>query len=91
MWLELDLEELEREEHSYAGERSPDEIEAVVTLVRLELYNKGEACGPRALRKRLAEHYNLKPLPSERTISRILAKQGLTGARTGHYPGDVSH
>jgi len=32
--------------------------------------------------------YNVQPLPSERAISRILAKNGLTYGRTGWYEGD---
>ena len=88
MWSELDLEQMEREENAYAGPRSPEEVEAVVTMVRLELYNSGQPCGPKALRKRLQEHYSLKPLPSESTISRILARNGLTSGRTGWYEGD---
>jgi hypothetical protein len=88
MWSELDLEQMEREENALAGIRSPQEVEQIVTLVRLQLYNQGQPCGPRALRQRLQEHYSLKPLPSERTIARILAKNGLTHGRTGHYPSD---
>ena len=50
MWSELDLEQMEREENACAGARSPEEVEAVVTMVRLELYNSGQPCGPKALR-----------------------------------------
>jgi hypothetical protein len=57
-------------------------------MLRLELYNQGQPCGPRALRQKLHEHYSLKPLPSESTIARILAKNGLTHGRTGHYESD---
>lgn len=85
MWSELDLEQMEREENACAGPRSPEAVEAVVTMVRLELYNRGQSCGPKALRKRLQEHYSLKPLPSESTISRILARNGLTSGSTGWY------
>jgi hypothetical protein len=89
MWSEMDLEQMEREENAYAVSRSPEEIEAVVTMVRLELYNSGRPCGPKALRRRLQEHYSLKPLPSEATISRILARNGLTSGRTGYYEADA--
>lgn len=88
MWSELDLEQMEREENASIGPRSPQQVEAIVTMVRLELYNRGEPCGPEALRRRLQEHYSLKPLPSESTISRILARNGLTSGRTGWYEGD---
>jgi len=89
MWSELNLEELEREDNNYvADNHGPDEVEALVCMVRLELYNRGEPCGPRALRRRLDHHYGLQPLLSERTIARILARHGLTGGRTGRYPGE---
>lgn len=79
MWKNLDLEPIAREENSYAGLRPQKEVEESVAIVRLELY------GPKALRHRLDEHYALRPLPSERTISRILARNGLTLGRTGWY------
>ena len=87
MWSKLDLEQIEREEKASTGPRSPEAVEAVVTMVRLELYNRGQPGGPKALRKRLQEHYSLEPLPSESTISRILASNGLTSGRTGWYEG----
>jgi len=89
MGSELDLEQIEREENASTDPRSPEEVEAVVTMVRLELYNRGQPCGPKALRRRLQEHYSLKPLPSESTISRILARNGLTSGRTGWYEGEA--
>lgn len=64
------------------------EIEAVVVLMRLELYNRGRPCGPKALRHCLAEYLPPASLPSERTIARILAGCGLTHGRTGWYPHD---
>ena len=67
------------------------DMEQIVIMVRLELYNRGLPCGPKALRKRLNEHEVLKTaLPSERTIARILARNGLTYGRTGWYEGDES-
>ena len=44
---------------------------------------RGLTCGAAAVRARLAAHYHLKPLPSVRTIGRILARNGLTNGRTG--------
>ena len=88
MWKDLDLEQMEREENSYAGLRPPEEVEEIVVMVRLELYNAGLPCGPKALRKRLDEREVLRPLPSERTIARMLARNGLTYGRTGWYEGD---
>ena len=61
------------------------EIEELVELTRLELYNRGLPCGPKAIRKRLDLFYLVQPLPSERTISRILARRCLTHGRTGFY------
>ena len=51
------------------------EIEELVVLVRLELYNRDLPCGPKAIRKRLNEFYLVKPLPTESTISRLLSKR----------------
>ena len=61
------------------------EIEECVSFVRLELYNRDMPCGAKALRERLEKFYHVKPLPSERTIARILARHGLTHGRTGIY------
>ncbi len=67
--------------------RTKKEIEEIVTMIRLNLYNHGFHCGPKEILKKMNE-YNETPLPSERTISRILARQGLIHKRTGNYPGD---
>ena len=88
MWSELDLEKMEREDNAYAGTRTPEDAEQLVVMARLELYNDSKPFGPKAVRSRLCEHYALKPLPSERTIARLLAKHGLSHAQTGHYAGD---
>lgn len=88
MWKDLNLEEMAQEENAYAGFRSPKEVEQIVVMVRLELYNREMPCGPKALRRRLDEHEVLRPLPSERTIARILARNGLTHRRTGWYEDD---
>jgi len=85
---ELDLEQREQQENADAGFRSPEEVEEIVQMVRLELYNHGQPCGPGPLRQKLHEHYGLRPLPSESTIARILAKSGLTHGRTGYYESD---
>ncbi len=66
-------------------QRSKQEIEACVTFARLELYNRDLPCGPKAVRERLGTFYHVKPLPSERTIARILMRHGLTHGRTGFY------
>lgn len=61
------------------------EIEEIVEFTRLELYNRDLPCGPKAIRKRLDLFYLVQPLPSERTISRILTRLCLTHRRTGCY------
>jgi transposase InsO family protein len=53
-------------------------------LVRLELYNAGLLCGAQNVRWRL-EDLAVRPLPSARTIDRILVREGLTHRRTGRY------
>jgi transposase InsO family protein len=60
------------------------EVEEVVKFVRLELYNRGEFCGAQAILWRLEEE-SVIPLPSLRTINRILARNDLTCRRTGRY------
>ena len=61
------------------------EIEECVTFVRLELYNRAMPCGPKSVQERLTEFYHVKQTPSERKISRILARHGLNHGRTGIY------
>jgi hypothetical protein len=68
--------------------RSKSEIEEIVTMIRLDLYNHGVPCGSMVIRKKMNE-YAVEPRPSERTISRILASQGLANQRTGWYPGEA--
>jgi transposase InsO family protein len=48
------------------------------------LYNQGLFCGDQAIRWEL-EGLGVRPLPSLRTISRILDRHGLTHRRTGRY------
>ena len=63
-------------------------MKEAVCLVRLELYNRGLACGARAIRRRLEEIHEIIPSPSARAIERILAAEGLTHGRTGWYEGE---
>ena len=65
-------------------------VDEIVALVRLELYNRGAACGPKAVRERLDKAYDVHPLPSPRTIARILTRQGLSHGRTGFYDDEPS-
>ena len=65
-----------------------ERVIGIVRLVRLDLYGHGLACGAKAIRRQLEEEYELEPLPSERTIGRILEALGLTYNRTGWYEGE---
>lgn len=67
--------------------RTREEIEQIVILERLHLYNKGGSCGAKAIRKLLDEEC-VRPLPSISTINRILSRNCLTHRRTGYYPED---
>jgi putative transposase len=60
------------------------EIEEIVKLVRLNLYNQDLFCGAQAISWEM-EDLGVQPLPSIRTINRILNRQGLTHRRTGRY------
>lgn len=60
------------------------EVEEAVKLVRLSLYNRGLFCGAQAIQWELND-LSVKPMPSLRTINRILDRQGLTHRRTGRY------
>jgi len=72
-----------RRPHTQPG-RTPAEIEEIVQLVRLELYNQAQFCGAQAIRWRLAD-LAVTPLPGIRTIGRILVRRELTHRRTGRY------
>jgi len=60
------------------------EIVDAVKLVRLGLYNDGVFCGAQAIRMEL-EDLAVDPVPSLRTINRILSREELTHRRTGRY------
>jgi transposase InsO family protein len=64
--------------------RTPTEIEEIVKLVRLNLYNQDLFCGAHAILWEL-EDLGVSPLPSLRTINRILKRNDLTHRRTGRY------
>jgi transposase InsO family protein len=64
--------------------RTPQEIEELVQYIRLDLYNEGLFCGAQAIQWEM-EDQGIKPLPSQRTIARILARRELTHRRTGRY------
>lgn len=72
-------------EQNMIPEYTKNEIEEIVKMVRLELYNRGVGCGSKAIKKRLEEFYQIEPVPSESTIGRVLSRHGLTYSRTGFY------
>jgi hypothetical protein len=63
---------------------SKTEIEEIVVLTRLFLYNRDKSCGAKALRQYM-DAENIRPLPSLARINRILARRGLTHQRTGTF------
>jgi putative transposase len=65
-------------------QRTPVEIEETIKMVRLHLYNDDLFCGAQAILWEL-EDMGIQPLPSERTINRILVRNDLTHKRTGRY------
>jgi putative transposase len=64
--------------------RTSKEVEEIVKMVRLNLYNKDQFCGAQAILWEL-EDLGVKPLPALRTINRILSRNQLTHRRTGSY------
>ena len=64
--------------------RTPTEIAEIVKMVRLNLYNQNLFCGAQAILWEL-EDLCVAPLPSLRTINRILSRNDLTHRRTGKY------
>lgn len=64
--------------------RTPAEVEEIVKMVRLNLYNQDLFCGAQAILWEL-EDLGIQPLPSLRTINRILVRNELTHRRTGRY------
>jgi hypothetical protein len=64
--------------------RTSAEIERIVEMVRLSLYNKGHFCGKQAIQWEMID-MKVQPLPSLSTIGRILSRHDLTYRRTGRY------
>jgi putative transposase len=63
---------------------TPAEVEEIVKMLRLNLYNQDLFCGAQAIHWEM-EELGVKPLPSIRTINRILSRNDLTHRRTGKY------
>jgi len=93
-WLYKWVKRYTEDEASWCEERSrrplaspnhtPTEIEEIVKMVRLNLYNQDLFCGAQAILWEM-EDLGVKQLPSVRTINRILSKNELTHRRTGKY------
>jgi putative transposase len=94
VWLYKWIKRHSEEEASWCEDRSrrplstpmhtPAEIEEIVKMVRLNLYNQDLFCGAQAIHWEM-EELGVKPLPSIRTINRILSRNELTHRRTGKY------
>ena len=61
------------------------EIVEIVAMVRLDRHNRGRPHGANAILLEM-ESVGVRPLPSLRTIARILSRLGFTHGRVGHYP-----
>lgn len=64
--------------------RTAREIEEIVIMIRLYLYNRDLPCGAKAIRQQMDDDGEIA-LPSLSTINRILRRNSLTHRRTGHY------
>jgi len=62
----------------------PAETVEIIKLIRLNLYNQDLFCGAQAIQWEM-EDMGIMPLPSVRTINRILSRHSLTHRRTGKY------
>ena len=82
----METRSLKHQDEPYQGvfnqRRNKQEIEECVVFARLELHNRAMPCGPKAVQEKL-NVYQVNPLPSESTISRIMVRHGLTDRRTG--------
>jgi putative transposase len=68
--------------HGLDTEHTKIEIEEIVKMIRLGLYNRGLNCGAKAIKNKMEEN-DIEPVPSESTIGRILSRHRLTHGRTG--------
>lgn len=76
------------EDHSRTPQRNgrqlPEAVTEAVKLVRLQLQQQGLFCGAQAISWEL-EALQVAPLPSLRTINRIIQREGLPQRRSGPY------
>ncbi len=84
MWSDLDLEQLDKESYSSLAYYTKEEIEELIVMIRLNLYNNMKLCGSKKIQEELDDTC-VVPLPSLSTIGRVLRKRGLTYKRTGNY------
>jgi len=94
VWLYKWIKRYSGEEPSWCEDRSrrpfsmplhmPSEVEEIVKMVRLNLYNQDLFCGAQAIYWEM-EELGVRPLPSIRTINRVLSRNDLTHRRTGKY------
>jgi len=68
----------------YPSTLTRKELESVVVLERLDLYNQLLPCGASALKQRL-QNLGVKNTPSESAIGRILKKQELMNGYTKNH------
>ncbi len=61
------------------------EIKEIIAMIRLNRYNRGRTHGANAILQEM-ESMGVRPLPSLRSIARILSRLGFTHGRTGLYP-----
>ena len=61
------------------------EIEQIVIMERLHLYNWGIPCGAQAICNKLQQE-EIRPLPSLSNIKGFLSRHVLTHVRSGLYP-----
>jgi hypothetical protein len=64
--------------------RNAKEMEEIVIMIRLHLYNRGLPCAAKAIRQQLEDDGETS-IPSLSTINRILRRNSFTHGRTGHY------
>lgn len=93
-WVYKWIERYQANQEHWQGDQSraphsnsrqlPDEVTEAVKLVRRHLYDQGLFCGAQAISWEL-ETLQVSPLPSLRTINRIVRREGLTHRRTGRY------
>jgi len=71
------------------GIYTTEDIEQIVVMERLRLYNRGLLCGAQVILRNLTKD-GIEPLPSLSTIGRILSRNYLTHRRTGYYHEDYN-